>query len=126
MACQYVAFGMGDGLMRQDEWRLQERPGVPACELLPRVCLLTAVMVSNNDIDSQTSMGLAPNPECVQEAIAGLRRTVKEIAENDEPRAGIGCNEPGQPLQVNVVLAEMRIGDDERGASRPQHSALRM
>lgn len=141
MACKYVSVSAGGGFMRQNEWGFGKRTGVPAHELLPPLRRLAPIVISNHNIDRQTSMCLAPDMEGMQEAVTRLSEAVEEIAQHNEPRTGVLGHEPGQPLQVgngrtprqrnsrppeDIVLAEMRVGNDERGARRPKQRACRM
>jgi hypothetical protein len=132
---------MGGGFVREHEGGFYEGTCVPAYELLPDLGGFAAIRVSNHDIDGQTSMSLPPEAEGIEEAVAGLSHAMEEITQHHESGTGVLRHELSQTLQVgngrapwqrdsrlpgNIVLAEMRVGDDERGPCRPQHSACRM
>lgn len=120
--------------MREDERGLDQRTGVPTNELLPDLRRLAPVVISNHDVHSQTSVGLAPDAERMQEAITGLSHAMEEISQHDEPGAGVLGDELRQPLQVgnrgtarqrnacppeNIVLPEMGVGHYDGGTPRP-------
>src|SRR5262245_50195666 len=86
-------------------------------------------------------MRLAPEPEGVEEAVAGAGSAVDEVAEDDQPRATVRCQQLAELLKIrnsrparernagatkDVVLAEVRVGDQQRRTGRPDHRARRM
>jgi hypothetical protein len=134
MACEYVSCRVGAGFMRQDEGGLDQRTGVPTYQLLPDLRAFPPVVVANHDVNDQIAVRLAPEPECVQEAITSLRHAVQEIPQHNEPGAIVRNHELRQPLQIgncgtarhrdsgtteNIVLAEMRVRDNQRRTRGP-------
>ncbi len=98
MPGQHVAVRTRYRLVREYEWRLDERSAMPAHELLPPACEIMAIVIPNHDIDSQAGMLLPPESERMQKGIARPGRAMHKIAQNDESRSGVRRNDPGEPL----------------------------
>jgi hypothetical protein len=126
-------------MVSEPKGALLQRLLMPRETVAPRAYGTVPIVISCDDVYSKLPMAVEPRTELFMESLAPLARPVQKVAQHDETLSAVVREQFRDPRQVarddpvgdwqactakDLVLAEVWIRNEQRGACRPEEGAV--